>query len=214
MSDFTQATLRIFFGICLWWLCFSPFLAHDLSLSFAAVSFAAIAAWLCTLIPSRVLKKIFSAAFLAGILAMLCLSRGTWALPPAVTGILFALVAAASALLPVIHECPGRTASAKRSLDGLSLKRLAIFHIVWLLGLPIALFLPEKNSPQIVMAWTCAMLTAASAHIWPFQVSPEWLGFKARRECFVSNTRWRIRHITDFVLFTASVFAAGMLFFR
>lgn len=213
MSDFTQATLRIFFGICLWWLCFSPILAHDLSLSFVAVSCAALASWLCTLAPSRALKKIFSAAFLTGILAMLCLSRGTWAMPPAVTGILFALVAAISALLPGIRECPGHTGSAKRSLAGLFIKRLAIFHIVWLLGLPIALFLPENNAPQIAMAWTCAMLTAASAHIWPFQVSPEWLGFRTRRECFVSNTRWRIRHIADLVLFTVSIFAAGMLFF-
>lgn len=214
MSDFTKATLRIFLGICLWWLCFSPFLAHDLASAFVPISLVTLAIWPLTAFPMRRLTSILhTAIFLAGILAMLFMSHGRWMLPAAATGIAIALFAAISACMHTHPAYPGKAGALPCSLAKLPVLRLAVFHAVWLAGIPIALFLPQNHTAHILTAWTCILLTSAAVHIWPFAVSPEWLGFKTRRECFVSPGRWRLRHIANIILLIIALSASCLLFF-
>lgn len=213
MSEFSRAVLRFFLGLCLWWLCFSPFLAHDLGGVFIAASLGTVVFWAATLLPSARVRITATSLFLAGNLSMLLISHGTWPLSSAITGLLYTILAMVLLCLDQVREYPGKKTSVPKALNGLPIRRLIIFHAVWFTGMAIALFMPAKYPAHILISWTGLMLTLAAVHIWPFATSPEWLGYKTRRECFVSPRRNHLRCAADAVLLTIGLLIASLLFF-
>ena len=117
-------------------------------------------------------------------LTLLILTERAWILPPVPTGFLFGLLTALTILIGAL----------------------------WLSGLVLIACTPSPYTATALYAWTCAMFLCANAHAWPLALCPEWLGYTARRNIFVSKRIFRIQ-LVFILLFTAIAIIGIFLLF-
>ncbi|GEM_PF-5007006 len=193
MSDTARATIRFLMGICLWWLFVSPVFYGILSLPFLAASSIALLAW----IVGHVLKKaakILDFVFFAAILAMILFNQNKWLLSPILMGCIYGFSCAIICFLKKKNTQHHTYTRTDRPPQMPILLYLLGFFGIWAIGLLTTAVIPSAHAPIILMFWTCLMFVLFN-EISMLATNALWVGYKTRRECFVSKRKWRIRFI-------------------
>ena len=194
-------TLAVGCGLPAFLLPLSGFL---LTLPFLAV----LALSLAEITPRRVaLGARFVATALC--LTLLILTERAWLLPPVPTGFLFVLLTALTFARPIPTHAPIQPTPVSKSLP---LRPFILIGALWLSGLVLIACTPSPYTATALYAWTCAMFLCANAHAWPLALCPEWLGYTARRNIFVSKRIFRFQLVFT-LLFTAIAIIGIFLLF-
>lgn len=98
---------------------------------------------------------------------------------------------------------PKKSAPAKEHTiapKSLPLPRCLIFSATWLGGLMLIAQKPGPYAPALFFGFSCLMILASARHIWPFALTPEWIGYKTRRKIFVSKKKYVVRGLCAVIL--------------
>lgn len=193
MTHTARSIVRFFGGLVLWWLFFAPAFFGIWTPLFIASAALALMLWLvCTILPTS--ARILDFPFFAAILAMAVFNQNKWLLPPALMGgiLLFASIA----LIALRQSTPQKTTHPlpHHFADIPPIRRFAAIFAIWGLGTGIAMFFTAPHAHIVLMFWTCLMFVLFN-EITILAANTLWIGYKTRRECFVSSARWRLRFI-------------------
>ena len=86
------------------------------------------------------------------------------------------------------------------ALKSLPLSRCLIFSTTWLIGLTFIALKPSPYAPALFFGFSCLMILGSARHIWPFALTPEWIGYKTRRKIFVSKKKYAVQWLCAAVL--------------
>lgn len=100
--------------------------------------------------------------------------------------------------LPPKKTTPTQTRT--EATQSLPLPRCLIFSLSWLVGLMLIALKPSPYAPALFFGFSCLMLLASAHHLWPFALTPEWLGYKTRRKIFVSKKKYVLQSLSAAVL--------------
>ena len=185
--------MRFFMGICLWWLFVSPVFYGTLSLPFLIASSLALSAWIAGHFFKKAAKTL-DLIFFAAILAMVVLNQNKWVLPPILMGCIYLFSCV------IICFLRKKIVSSHVHIHPQQPPRMPIllyllgFFVIWAIGLLTTAIFPSAHAPVILMFWTCLMFILFN-EISMLATNALWVGYKTRRDCFVSTGKWRFRFI-------------------
>ena len=199
MSHTARAIVRFFLGLVLWWLFFAPAFYGIWTPHFLAASALALVLWTAgVFLPGR--TKILDIPFIAAILAMAAFNQNKWLLPPALMGGLFLFTCIAIIVLRqkasplAAHPIPWHVAEIP------AIRRFLGIFAIWGVGAVTTMLFPVAHAHIVLMFWTCLMVVLNN-EISVLTANSYWIGYKTRRECFVSTARWRLRFFSAGILF-------------
>ena len=215
--------LRRIIGFCLWWLAFTPALSLIHRNDTIVVSILPLLA-LCIIEHKNKLIRIGGwCIYIFGLLGMLYVTQHRWLLSPAIWGWMLILGLAVMYLASRFSKktLPNHDAQSEiqEPINVLNIhdllfnikfpiKRMIGFYLIWMIG---GFWIALKNlawAPVVLIAWSLIMMLLGYYSIWPFMIHPEWIGYAARRDVFVSKGRWCRRFIASgFFIVSAFTFA-------
>ena len=186
---------------------------------FFAVSLATFLFWLnAQFLKKRLFYTFFEILYTIGILAIIYLTTPFYIIPATVWGaIIVASIAfiawlrAHERLIQTIHSDQTSSLTSQTSQYPKAYSRFIIYYCAWIAGIILIICHPGLWEPAVLFAWTCAMILIGYAHIWPFALHPEWLGYRMRRTVFVSRRRWIARFIIAFLLLALALALVVMI---
>lgn len=198
MSNIARATIRFLLGFCLWWLFVSPVFFGTFSTPFLMASATALMAWILGLIFQKWSNRL-DFVFFAAILVMAIFNQNRWILPPILMGCVYLFLCITLCFLRTKSTTPHTHPLPEPPHKLPILFYLLGFFGTWAVGLLVTALIPSVHAPIILMFWTCLMFILFN-EVSALSSNALWVGYKTRRECFVSKRRWQFRFMIAVLL--------------